>query len=220
MHENRRASRSRLPYVLLLLVGAVIAQGGEALASDSPAQQEPRLQEGGATSAEPADSQDPFEKGSAGIELGMGLLGETWNLNNRREWLADGMLSMWWSFVNHATLVIEFHATRVFQEPSRDAFVTGILPVLRVRVAESTVGNVFAELGVGASWSDTAVPERGTRFNYLATAGLGVSRAIGRQTSLTTGFRWFHLSNNGREGRDRNPDIQALGGYAALTLTF
>jgi hypothetical protein len=34
------------------------------------------------------------------------------------------------------------------------------------------------------------------------------------------GFRWIHLSNNGREGHDRNPDIQALGGYAAVSVGF
>jgi len=220
MQENRQASSLSIAYALVLLMGVVVAQSEATFASDSSTPQAASPPEGRAQSGEPDGSRDPFGDGGIGIEVGMGLLGEAWNLNNRREWLADGMLSVWWRFAKRASLVVEFHATRVFQEPSRDAFVTGVLPVVRVRVRESTFGDLFAELGTGASWSDTEVPERGTRFNFVGIAGLGLSHSISRQTSLTTGIRWFHLSNNGREGDDRNPDVQALGGYAALTLAF
>jgi hypothetical protein len=162
----------------------------------------------------------PFDKGAVGVEFGFGLLGEAWNLNSGREWLADGTLSVWWAFANRASLVAEVHATRVFQEPSRDAFVTGIAPLVRFQVLNKEALDLFTEIGAGASWSDTVVPPRGTRFNYVALAGLGVARRLGRQTHAIAGFRWLHLSNNGREGRSRNPDIQALGPYGALAVGF
>jgi hypothetical protein len=34
------------------------------------------------------------------------------------------------------------------------------------------------------------------------------------------GFRWLHLSNASRFGRNRNPDIEALGGYLAVNFGF
>ena len=47
-----------------------------------------------------------------------------------------------------------------------------------------------------------------------------MSRRLTSRISLTGGVRWFHLSNNGREGMERNPDIQAVGGYAAMAVAF
>jgi hypothetical protein len=162
-----------------------------------------------------------FERGAVGIELGIGSYVESWNLNdNGREWLLDGAFAIWWAPVNRATLLVEFHATRVFQASLRHAFATGLVPVLRLQVLDRRAWDLFAEVGLGRSWSDTAVPAGGTRSNYLALAGLGVSRRIARDTSAAVGFRWTHLSNNGREGHDRNPDIQGLGGFGAVTVAF
>jgi hypothetical protein len=163
---------------------------------------------------------DPFEKSALGVEFGLGLLGEAWNLNERREWLADGSLVIWWAFANGAALVIEFHAIRVFQRSSRNAFVNGLTPILRWRLRHAEPWSVFVEFGPGISWSDTVVPPRGTRFNYLIQAGTGLTRRLGRQMHAVVGLRWLHVSNNSREGRDRNPDIEALGGYAGLSVVF
>lgn len=162
----------------------------------------------------------PFVRDSVGVEFGLGLLDEAWNLNGSREWLADGNLSVWWAFLNRASLVVDFHATRVFQQPSRNAFVIGVRPGVRFQIVRWEPWDLFAELGVGPAWSDTAVPPRGTRFNYLGHTGIGLSRRLGRQVHGIAGFRWLHLSNNGREGHDHNPDIQALGGYAAVAVGF
>jgi Lipid A 3-O-deacylase (PagL) len=161
-----------------------------------------------------------FAKGALGIEAGGAILGEAWNLNARREWLVDGSLSIWWGFHRRASLVVEFHATRVFQEPPRDAFVNGLVPLVRWRLIERPRRTLFVDVGPGISWSDTVTPPRGTRFNYLALAGAGVSHRLGKQTHAITAMRWLHLSNNGLEGRSRNPDIEALGGYVALAVVF
>jgi hypothetical protein len=202
----------------MVLLATSLAYGGEAVASvpATPSERAPR--QGTAPAIEETRRLGPFEKGAVGVELGLGLLREAWDLNRGREWLADGTLSFWWAFVNRATLVVEVHATRVFQQPNRDAFVTGLTPVVRFQVLDKESLDLFTEIGVGAAWSDTVVPPRGTRFNYVGLAGLGVSRRLGRQTHAIVGFRLLHLSNNGREGRDRNPDIQALGGYGAVTI--
>ena len=178
--------------------------------------------------AEPADPlrvaavspAGPFDKGALGIEFALGAFNEAWNLNDGREWLLDGTAGVWWSFADRAMLVTEFHAARVFQSPSRAAYINGFTPLLRWRVLQPRSWTLFVDLGPGISWSDTVVPPRGTRFNYLLLAGTGLSRRIGAQTHAVVGFRWLHVSNNGREGRGRNPDIEALGGYGGISVAL
>jgi hypothetical protein len=161
-----------------------------------------------------------FEKGSLGVEFGGALLIEAWNLNDRREWLADGSAAVFWSFSRRATLLVEFHATRVEQVSSRNAFVNGLVPQVRWRLFDIPGGTLFGEFGPGISWSDTRTPPRGTAFNYLIQGTVGVTRRVGSRSHFVTGFRWLHISNASREGRGRNPDIEALGAYGGLSLAF
>jgi hypothetical protein len=203
-------------HVSILLL-ALVAAGGEARAQ--PPVDEARVP----PPVGAGDADKPrglFEKGSIGVEAGGAALGEAWNLNDRREWLADGSLGVWWAFARRATLVVEFHVTRVFQDSSRDASVNGLVPLVRWRLADTRAGSLFVELGPGISWSDTRVPPRGTQFNYLIQGGAGFVRRLGQQTQAVIGARWLHLSNASREGRSRNPDIEALGGYAGVVLAF
>jgi hypothetical protein len=170
----------------------------------------------------------PLQQGTLGIEFTGGAFIEAWNLNDGRESLVDGSAAAWWTIIDNLTLMFEFHATRVFQDSSRAAFVNGFTPVVRwhawrgARQAQDGLPawSAFVEVGPGISWSDTQVPPRGTEFNYLLLAGGGAMARLGRQTNLLAGFRWLHLSNNSLEGRGRNPDIEALGGYAGVSVAF
>jgi hypothetical protein len=164
---------------------------------------------------------DPFARGALGIEFQGGGFGEAWNFNNNGvEWLVDGGAAVWWTYLDGAMLVVEFHATRVFQRSSHNGFVNALTPVLRWRLVGRPSWQVFADLGPGISWSDTVVPPRGTRFNYVALAGGGLMRRLGAQAHAVASFRWVHFSNAGREGRSRNPDIEALGGFAGVSVAF
>jgi hypothetical protein len=71
------------------------------------------------------------------------------------------------------------------------------------------------DVAVGVSQSTKDVPPGGTRFNYLALIGAGAERRLGPVNLGVTG-RWTHVSNNGREGRHRNPDIQSLGALVSI----
>jgi hypothetical protein len=199
----------------LLVLHLVIA----GVAADTAHAQAAQASDGAEQS--PPDTRGMFERNALGIELGLGFLGEAWNLNdNGREWLADGNIAVWWTFHPRVTLVVDFHATRVFQEHLRNAFVNGLMPLVRWQLAGTRTTRVFMELGPGVSWSDTAVPKRGTRFNYLAQISTGVSHRVGPATDVVAAFRWFHLSNAGREGQRHNPDIESLGGYAGVAIGF
>jgi Lipid A 3-O-deacylase (PagL) len=170
--------------------------------------------------AETTPAVDLFDRNALAIEFGGALSVEAWNLNGRREHVAELSGAVSWAFAPGVALHVELRAIRVFQNPSRNALVTGLAPLLRWRMFDGEASDLFVEVGPGASWSDTRVPPRGTTFNYLFAGGFGLSHRVARQTHAVVSFRWLHLSNNGLEGPSRNPDIEALGGYGGVSVVF
>jgi hypothetical protein len=162
---------------------------------------------------------DPFQKGSVGIEVGAAPLFEIWNLNERRENLFDGSASFWGSFADRFAAGLEFHHAWVFQD-TPGAFVQGLSPLVRWEIADHPRWNWYAEVGPGVSWSDLPTPPRGTRFNYLFQGGTGVMRRVGSSSHVVIAYRFFHLSNHRREGRDHNPDFEMMGVYAGWAVSF
>ena len=165
------------------------------------------------------DGSDPFRASSFGIELGGGAYVEAWNLNGSSEWIVEGTAGGWWTPSDGIMVLGQFHGSHVDQDTVPNAFLKGFSLLTRFRVRNDHRNwDPFLEIGPGMVWSKTEVPATGTRFNFLILAGAGISRRLSARTHLTTGFRWFHLSNANRQGRGRNPDIQALGGFAAVTI--
>jgi hypothetical protein len=91
---------------------------------------------------------------------------------------------------------------------------------MRFRILQRGPTSLFIDAGAGVAWSDTTVPPRGTRFNFLIITSLGVTRQLTRQTAAVASLRVVHLSNANRAGPDRNPDIEVLGGYFGLCVGF
>ena len=173
------------------------------------------------TPTPPTGERGPFAGGGVfGVEFGGSLTGEAWNSNGSQEWIADGSFAIWWSFKKGRSIIAEFHAAPVFQDRPRTAFVNAFTPMYRWRILDRGRSTMFAEVGAGVSWSDTTVPPRGSRFNFLTVMSLGTTRRITNQTHFVASFRWLHLSNASRFGRNRNPDIEALGGYAGFAVGF
>ncbi len=148
------------------------------------------------------------------------MLSEAWNFNGTYEWIGDGSFGMWWAFKNGHALVVEFHAFGVHQARPRAAFVNGIMPIYRVRLFEHDKTSMFVELGAGVSWSDTDVPPRGTKFNYLIVTSAGLTHKLTNQIYAVASARVLHLSNASLMGPNRNPDIGAIGGYFGVFVGF
>jgi hypothetical protein len=166
-----------------------------------------------------ATERGPFTKGTVGVEVAGTLAAEAWNFNGNHEWIMDGTFTMWWAYGDGRSFRVEFHAAPVLQT-TRNAFIQGIVPVFRCRVLDRGRTTMFVEFGGGYSWADTTVPPRGTRFNFLTATSVGVTRRLSAQSHLVLGARWLHLSNASREGRDRNPDIEAIGGFVGWSIGF
>jgi hypothetical protein len=101
-----------------------------------------------------------------------------------------------------------------------DGYLFGLTGGLRGRLMKKPRWSAFWEFEIGVSEADTYVPPRGTRFNYLAIGGGGVTVRIRPGLHLLGGLRFVHVSNNGLAGRSRNPDIEALGPTIGLLYGF
>ena len=138
---------------------------------------------------------------------------EAWDFNEHTEHLAGLHAGIdrpvWRQVAVRGELVL----LRVFQEGD-DTWVRGGALLMRVRRGLSH-GQFVADIGAGLATGDVPVPPGGTKFNYVLLAGAGVEVPWSR-LHVTAGARWLHLSNKGREGDSRNPDIQSVGGFAGI----
>ncbi len=57
----------------------------------------------------------------------------------------------------------------------------------------------YAEFAGGPFWTDLAgkIPEESSRFNFVLTAGFGLSYFLTDQAALNIGYRFHHISNAG-----------------------
>ena len=166
-----------------------------------------------------AQDRDPFKKGSVGIEIGAAPMIEIWNINEEHEQVIDGTAAFWGAVANRIAIGIEFHQALVIQD-APGAFVQGVSQMIRFKLTDRPGWNWYAETGPGVSWSDLTTPVRGTKFNYLFQAGTGFMRRVGSNSHVVLAYRFFHLSNNGRAGKDHNPDLEMMGAYIGWSLSF
>ncbi|HEY0874338.1 MAG TPA: acyloxyacyl hydrolase [Vicinamibacterales bacterium] len=172
-----------------------------------------------ANAQEPKAADDPFADRAWHLELGSHYAIETWNYNSNHETMAGGVAGMSYGLKQGLALVVSAPLYYVDQRGT-DAWLLGATWGVRWRVAGSGRVGLFVEAEVGVSRAESYTPPRGTRFNYLALGGAGLTMRVAPGTHLLTGLKWIHVSNSGFAGRDRNPDIEAVGPRIALLLRF
>jgi hypothetical protein len=152
------------------------------------------------------------------VDVALMTAAEAWDLNGSRQDLLA--LAGGWDVQVYRGLALRTEAivSRV-QQRWQPATLAGVTVGGRFR-RTLRVGRPFVDVAVGLSHATAPVPADGTTFNYLALAGGGVEVAVTSRVSLDLGIRWFHVSNNGREGRRRNPDIQAIGPVVAIGWAY
>ena len=146
-------------------------------------------------------------------DIGGTALVEAWDRNESGESLAGVVLGADRRIWKGLAIRIEGHSAHV-EQAGRDAWVNGVTVGTRARWTRA-FGRPFIDVAFGWSGATHETPPRGTASNYVIVAGGGVELPSG-PVSLELGARWFHLSNAGRSGRHRNPDIQALGLVIAI----
>lgn len=169
--------------------------------------------------AQTPDRDDPFRRGEWHLELGGHGALETWNYNISHETMAGIRPGLAYGLRDGLTLIAGGPLYYVDQR-GVDGWLFGATGGVRGRVYRRPRLSIFLEFEVGISESDTFVPPRGTRFNYLALGGAGATFRLRDGAHLLTGLKWVHVSNNSLAGRHRNPDIEAVGLQAAVLIGF
>ena len=173
----------------------------------------------GAQSARPPVSDDPFARGSWGLELSLHGAAETWNYNSSREEMYGLNAGLTYGLRDGIVLTARAPLYYVSQR-GVDGLLLGVSGGIRGRVYRRSRASLFLEIDVGICDADTFVPPRGTRFNYLAMGGVGITILVRRDVYLLAAMRWTHLSNAGLAGRSRNPDIEAVGPQLGVVIGF
>jgi hypothetical protein len=171
----------------------------------------------GAQSRQP--SEDAFADRGWHLELGGHTAIEAWNYNNTHEKMYGWHAGLTYG-LRRGILVIVRAPLYYVDQRGTDAFLLGVTAGVRGRIYRRGRLSVFLELDVGLSEADVAVPPRGTRFNYLALGGAGTTVRLKGAVHLLASMRWVHVSNSGVAGRDRNPDIEALGPQIGVLMGF
>jgi hypothetical protein len=174
----------------------------------------------GSAQASAAPSADPFADRAWGLEFLAQGLAEAWNYNGNHENLYGLSTGVSYAVREGLTLVAATPMFLVTQRTSDAPLIAVTFGVRKRLVGRSGRPAGFVEIAVGVSHAESAVPPRGTQFNYVFQPGFGFSLPIGRGASIVTGLRWLHLSNAGLAGRDRNPDLEAIGVNAGIQLPF
>lgn len=172
-----------------------------------------------AQSASAEGPRDPFAGRGWHLELALHGALETWNYNTSREELSGLSAGVTYGLTEGLVLTTRAPLYYVGQR-GKDALLFGVIAGVRSRVFGGPRASMFVEFDVGISEADTITPPRGTRFNYLALGGAGGTFALGRRVHLLGVIRWIHVSNGGRAGRSRNPDIEAVGPQIGVLVPF
>jgi hypothetical protein len=200
-HRSRASARVRTFFVL----GAILLTGSNVLAQDAA---------GGDVRA-----CDPFRSGSWQLELtGHGAL-ETWNYNISHEEMYGTFAGLSYGLRDGLALTVSAPLYYIDQR-GIDGWLLGATFGVRGRVYRRSAMSVFLGFEVGVSEADTFVPPRGTRFNYLALGSGGVTVRVKPRVHVLAGLKWVHVSNNGLAGRQRNPDIEAVGIQLGVLIGF
>jgi hypothetical protein len=171
------------------------------------------------TAAQTAEDDDPFARRGWYLEFDAHAALETWNYNISHEELYALGTGFTYGLGNGITLRVAWPMYYVAQRGT-DASVIGATIGVRGRIYRHGRVSVFLEGELGVSDADTFVPPRGTRFNYIALGGFGFTTRVAPGIHLLTGLKLIHVSNSGFAGRDRNPDIEAVGPHAAVLIKF
>ena len=164
-------------------------------------------------------SDDSFAKGRWRAEfLVQGAL-EAWNYNPSHEELYGLVQGVTYGLREGLVLMVRQRLYYVSQR-GNDSRALGLTSGLRARIYRRGRASGFLQFDMGVADAAVALPPRGTRFNYLAIGGGGVTVQINRRIEAVGTLEVIHISNASLAGPDRNPDIEAIGPSLGISIAF
>ncbi len=105
--------------------------------------------------------------------------------------------------------------------PSGETGNFGFDVLLRWHFLKGKDWSLYADGGCGFRYfGPESFPANGTHVNWTPQVGLGATYAIKDNLSLMGGARWFHVSNGGIYGDNRNPGYDSVQLYAGLMIKW
>lgn len=86
----------------------------------------------------------------------------------------------------------------------------GALLVRRHFNRDSARIHPYGELATGPMWAEKRVPASTSRFNFITSAGAGVTLWPQRRVSLVVGYRFQHISNGGYSPRNPGLNVSSV----------
>jgi hypothetical protein len=166
-----------------------------------------------------SSSEDAFVKGRWRAEFLVQSALEAWNYNPSHEELYGLVQGVTYGLRDGLVLLVRQRLYYISQRRN-DSRLLGITSGLRGRVYRRGRTTGFVQFDIGVSDAAVALPPGGTRFNYLATGGGGVTVRINHRLQAIAALEVIHISNAGLAGNDRNPDIEAIGPSLGMTIGF
>jgi len=167
----------------------------------------------------PPAANDPFAAGRWHVEFDGVAAVEAWNYNISHEelyGLGEGL-----TYGVRDGLVLRANQRFVYvSQRSEDAVLLGLTIGVRGRVYRRGRMSAFLQGDLGITHTAVATPPRGTRFNYLAAGGGGMTVRATERLHFVATLQLFHISNAGIKGPGRNPDIEAIGPSFGMILGF
>jgi hypothetical protein len=167
----------------------------------------------------PSPPNEPFAGGRWHVEFGVQAALEAWNYNPSHEELYGLIQGVTYGLRDGLVLTAR---QRIFYVSQRlnDSRLLGLTAGLRGRIYRRGRASAFWQFDFGVSDAAVATPPRGTRFNYLAMGNAGATIRVARAVHVLASMRLTHISNAGRAGRSRNPDIEAVGPQLGVLVGF
>jgi hypothetical protein len=165
------------------------------------------------------DAEDPFAKGRWHAEFSVQAALEAWNYNTSHEELYGLVQGVTYGLRSGLVLTARQRLYYVSQR-ANDSRVLGLTAGVRGRVYRRGRTSGFWQFDFGISDAPIAVPNRGTRFNYVALGGGGMLVRFNQRLSMLATLELIHISNANLAGPDRNPDIEAIGPSIGLVVAL
>jgi opacity protein-like surface antigen len=133
--------------------------------------------------------------------------------------MALGTVGVNYYFLNNVSLGFHLSGYGVDQ-PDDEGYGAGFEGWLRLHLFTFDRFTIFADGGGGRTYFYPEEPAGGSKWNWTAKIGGGVTFQLDENVYLMGGARYFHVSNGNQWGRHNNPSYDAVQYYVGLMFNL
>jgi opacity protein-like surface antigen len=167
-------------------------------------------------SADPGPDTAAFSGGTWTLELS-GSYADPIRFSEDR--MALGTVGVNYYFWDNVSLGFHLSGYGVDQ-PDDEGYGAGFEGWLRLHLFTFDRFTIFADGGGGRTYFYPEEPAGGSKWNWTAKIGGGISFEIDENVYVMGGARYFHVSNGNQWGRHNNPSYDAVQYFVGLMIAL